>query len=82
MRLRQDPGCGVAQEHAQQGVGEGYAYRIDKGVDGLGVAHKLGEVVEREGAVLIGEGEDHDEQQRQNHKHGGKDGVRNGPALA
>ena len=80
--LREDVGGGVAQQDAEQRVEEGDADGVDEGVDGLGVRQELLEVVEREPAVFIGEGEHHDEHQGQHHEYRCEDGVGYRPALA
>ena len=80
--LCQNIGGRIAQQNAEQGVENGDAYRIHKGVDGFGVCQELLEVVERQGSVLIGKCEHYDEKQWQYHKYRCKDGVRYRPALS
>ena len=80
--LGQDIGRRIAQQDAEQGVEKGDADGVHKGVDGLRVSQKLLEVVEGNGAILIGECEHHDEYQRQYHEYRSKDGVWYRPTLA
>ena len=61
--LREDIRCRIAQQDTEQGVEKGDSDGIHKGIDGFGMRQKFLEIIERDVTVLIGEREEHDEQQ-------------------
>ena len=80
--LCEDIRCRIAQQDTEQGVEKGDSDGIHKGIDGFGMRQEFLEIIERDVTVLIGEREEHDEQQGQHHENCREDGVRNRPTLS
>ena len=61
--LCEDIRCRIAQQDTEQGVEKGDSDGIHKGIDGFGMRQEFLEIIERDVPILIGEREEHDEQQ-------------------